>query len=60
MYFLFNNIKQRELATTPRSFCKHGDRVSPPSSEIMPKHDEDMGGIGEKILVDSWGKCASI
>ena len=22
----------------------------PPSSEIMPKHDEDMGGIGEKNI----------
>jgi hypothetical protein len=26
-----------------------------PLSKIMPKHDEDMGGIGEKILADSWG-----
>ena len=27
----------------------------PPLSEIMPKHDEDMGSIGEKIAADSWG-----
>jgi hypothetical protein len=26
-----------------------------PLSEIMPKHDKDMGGTGKKQLVDSWG-----
>jgi hypothetical protein len=24
--------------------------LPPPSSEIMPKHDEDMGGIGGKNI----------
>jgi hypothetical protein len=46
----------RELATTPRSSRKHDDHgASPPSSEIMPKHDEDIGGIGEKVSADRWG-----
>jgi hypothetical protein len=27
----------------------------PPPSEIMPKHDKDMGGIGEKNSTDSRG-----
>jgi hypothetical protein len=31
-----------------------------PSSKIMPKHDEDMGGTGKKKMADSWGQCASI
>ena len=31
--------------------------MAPPplSSKIMPKHDEDMGGIGKKISADSRG-----
>ncbi len=30
--------------------------ATPPSCpKIMPKHDEDRGDIGEKILADSWG-----
>ena len=33
----------------PRSSSKHDDHgAPPPSSEIMPKHDEDMGGISKK------------
>jgi len=51
--FLPKTIKQREQATTPRSSCKHGGHGAPPppSSKIMPKHDEDMGSIGKKY----WG-----
>ena len=35
----------------PRSSRKHGDHGAPHlSSKIMPKHDEDMGGTGEKNI----------
>ena len=29
------------------SSCKHGDHGAPPSSEIMPTHDDDMSSIGK-------------
>jgi hypothetical protein len=33
--------------------------LHPPSSKIMPKNDEDMGGISKKIPADtSCGHCA--
>ena len=34
--------------------------LPPPSSEIMPKHDEALGGIGKNISADSWCQCAMI
>ncbi len=41
-------MKQRESYQEPRSSRKHGDHGAPPLfSEIMPKHDEDGGDIGE-------------
>ena len=44
-------MKQRESYRVPRSSWKHGDHGAPPLfSEIMPKHDEDGGDIGEKNI----------
>ena len=44
-------MKQRESYQVPRSSWKHGDHGAPPLlSEIMPKHDEDKGDIGEKNI----------
>ncbi len=38
--------------------CRQGSNgAAPPSSKIMPKHDEDSSGIGKKKLADSWGQC---
>jgi len=34
--------------------------LPPPSSETMPKHDEDSGASAKNILADSWGQCALI
>ena len=45
-------MKQRESYQVPRSSWKHGDHGAPPLllSEIMSKHDEDGGDIGEKNI----------
>jgi len=44
-------MKQRESYQVPCSSRKHGDHGAPPLfSEIMPKHDEDGGDIGEKNI----------
>jgi hypothetical protein len=36
---------------------KHGDNgaLPPPSSKIMPKHNENLGDIGKQIPVNCWG-----
>jgi hypothetical protein len=57
-YYLTKLAREQEAMVygTYRSSRKHDDNGAPPlSSEIMPKHDEDMGGIGEKISVESRG-----
>ena len=33
-----------------RSSHKHDDHGAPPLSKIMPKHDEDMGGISKNNI----------
>ena len=40
------------LTMPPRANEKHDNGArSTPSSEIMPKHDEDSGGMGKKYIV---------
>jgi hypothetical protein len=40
--------------------CKQSDNgTAPPLSKIMPKHDEDLSGIGKKTSMNSWGQCVS-
>jgi hypothetical protein len=42
----------------PRCQGQHPDHGAPPPlTKIMPKHDENLGGIGKKTLTDSWGQC---
>ena len=52
IFYLTKVDREQEATYGTSSSCKqHGDNAPPPpSSEIMPKHDEDMGGIGEKNI----------
>ncbi len=49
-YFLFRLVKKTN-ATYLSMLCKQRDHGTlPPSSKIMPKHDEYLGGIGDKYI----------
>jgi hypothetical protein len=63
-YFLFNEVKYWQRASSLRYLTlkqrDHGAAAPSPQPLIMPKHDDYLGGIGKKKLVDGWGQCALI
>jgi hypothetical protein len=48
LYFAKWKIASATYLSTLRKQRDHG--ALPPSSEIMPKHDEYLGGIGKKYI----------
>jgi hypothetical protein len=57
-FYLIKSAREQEEAMYDTYHAPHPNIVtmaSSPLSEIMSKHDEDMGYIGKKISAYSWG-----
>jgi hypothetical protein len=59
IYYYYYAVLKKKMRNLPLLYDNMATMAPPPSSEIMPKHEEDSGDIGKKISPSSRGQCAS-